>query len=358
MNYSPSSGFWAVSANNTLANKPQFLSELDATKTTMRLKWDSDHKMNLENLKKVIMTCWKLPSPEIGIDNNLAYVSVNREDLKSATISKLLYVGGIVVNNLSFNPRKNKPSLMTRVKELIQETATKGTAVDLKHLATNSSLEMLEKRVKTLESCVKSLEEENSALKSNLEKLVNKEDFKNDMNQVNIKTTNVGKDLSDFKSFMDGELKNNGSRMKHLNDSMTDINENINKLKESIKSAVEKVKSDFSSEIKSLHSDLSLKKKDVETLLNRFKMDLNKLKKDRSDSEFSISSQIQALQKSIDGVNSNEGGISKFVSQTVDDDLDLDRKNSLFQTPRKKSVSIRKKKKLGSPFKSAIVFET
>ena len=196
MNYSPSNGFWAINVDKSLANKPTSFTEIDATKTFLRLSWDSDKKFDTGILKEIIINEWKINTPEIDAvfhtSNSGALVKVKRDELKNSSITRLIYVGDIVVTNLSFNPRLNKPSIMTRVKEMVQHMFATSN-MDPKQYASSGALELLKAEVACLTASNNNLVAENLILNDRIKDLTSK--LESETKQLTTKAGNVGEDI-------------------------------------------------------------------------------------------------------------------------------------------------------------------
>ncbi|EFC44045.1 predicted protein [Naegleria gruberi] len=213
MNYSPSNNFWAVNVENLLDNKPNFLSEIDVSTTTLRLTWDSDRKLQIDALKKVIISAWKL-NPELDINNNTAYVKVKREELKKSTLTKIIYVGDVVVTNLSFNPRLNKPSLITKVKELVQHAISEASLVDPTRFVLASAYTELQSRVDSLVKENQALKTKNDELEKSITNIntIHTNDFKElntSINNIRTHYTNLDKNVLDKSVTLSNHSKEN-----------------------------------------------------------------------------------------------------------------------------------------------------
>ena len=243
MNYTPSTRFWAVSTKDAVVdNKPDFLSEIDTSVTTFRLKWHPDATVDWKELKQSISTTWKVPSEHIQVNGlgNLIQAEIKKDHLVNASVSKVLYVNSVTIQNLSFNPRLGKPTLLTKVTELIQQKCStmiptsSGGSVDPKVLDNLVSKDDFNNLKKDFEKRINELSLENSSLKTDVANLTsNVAKLSTELENLNTITTNLNKEAM-FSKSQPAQLSDLSDKTAKLFKVFDDLTKSVDSLKDEL----------------------------------------------------------------------------------------------------------------------------
>ncbi|EFC48404.1 predicted protein [Naegleria gruberi] len=243
MNYTPSTRFWAVSTKDAVVdNKPDFLSEIDTSVTTFRLKWHPDATVDWKELKQSISTTWKVPSEHIQVNGlgNLIQAEIKKDHLVNASVSKVLYVNSVTIQNLSFNPRLGKPTLLTKVTELIQQKCStmiptsSGGSIDPKVLDNLVSKDDFNNLKKDFEKRINELSLENSSLKTDVANLTsNVAKLSTELENLNTITANLNKEAV-FSKSQPAQLSDLSDKTTKLFKVFDDLTKSVDSLKDEL----------------------------------------------------------------------------------------------------------------------------